>query len=189
MPRLRYAAKTILIGSALAVAVPFAGGAQAQGLFEFLFGSGQPQPQPQYQPRPEPQQAYEPPRQYYGGAPRRALDVTVRPRSSIRKTARKQAPSPPVNVAINPTERPNWYLEDPTLRKGDIVVLPGRVLVFQGGRGPIDEADYVSLDESRYVSKAERQTIKAMAGLTTMPARTTSGAKVTALDSAEAPSE
>jgi hypothetical protein len=68
-------------------------------------------------------------------------------------------------------------------------VLPGRVLVFQGGRGPIDEADYVSLDESRYVSKTERQNIKAMAGLTTLAARPTSGAKVTALQTDGEPSE
>lgn len=77
------------------------------------------------------------------GAPRRAvpvvavpvesydpLSVTVKPRrQSYPEVSSK--PSPPV-VQLDPSKDPNWYLKDPTLRRGDIVVTARGVMVYQG---------------------------------------------------------
>jgi hypothetical protein len=43
-------------------------------------------------------------------------------------------PKPPV-VQLDPSSDPSWYLKDPTLRRGDIVVTAQGVMVYQGGRG------------------------------------------------------
>jgi hypothetical protein len=94
------------------------------------------------------------------------LDVTVHPRRAKRSIRRNVEAShgKPTNTAIDPVQHPNWYLEDPTLRRGDIVVLPGGVLVYEGGRGPAQRDDFSSLSRSRLVSKTERQKIGAMVG-------------------------
>lgn len=131
-------------GIALAAATP----AQA-GLFEFLFGGAFERPQPQYHERSAP------------------LDVHVTPRRKpAQPHAVKAAPDrkPVLAKAIDPVKRPNWYLEDPTLRRGDIVVLKGQVLVYEGGgRGSATKADFMSLDKSRLISKGEKSRIEKMA--------------------------
>lgn len=141
--------------AALVVAGGFALPTQAvaaNGLFEFLgsvFG-GSPKP-PVYEDIDS------------GGA----LGVTVHPERRRRSIRRPEASgAKPVNTAINPVDHPNWYLEDPTLRRGDIVVLQGKVLVYEGGgRGSADPASFASLNRSRLLSKAERTKVGAMAGL------------------------
>ena len=150
------ASRPVWLSSVLALVV--AGGfalptqaVAANGLFEFLgsvFG-GTPKP-PVY----EDQDA--------GG-----LDVKVHPERRRRSIRRPEASgAKPVNTAINPVEHPNWYLEDPTLRRGDIVVLQGKVLVYEGGgRGSADPASFASLNRTRLLSKAERTKVGAMAGL------------------------
>jgi hypothetical protein len=68
-------------------------------------------------------------------------------------------------VKIDPVKNPDWYLDDPTLRRGDIVVLKGEVLVYQGsGRSPHAREDFTALDASA-LSAAERDRIAAMARL------------------------
>ena len=135
-----------------------AGQAQA-GLFDFLFG-GAPRPAPQY---------YAP--SY--GAP---LDVRVNPQKRKREgTAHKVRPGKErttkvVNTSIDPKKHPNWYLEDPTLRRGDIVVLPTGAMVYQGGARPQTREDFAKLGESRLVSKKERDRIKDMVGPPTVTA-------------------
>ncbi|WP_420101992.1 hypothetical protein [Bosea sp. (in: a-proteobacteria)] len=58
------------------------------------------------------------------------LNVTVKPkRQSFPEVSSK--PSPPV-VQLDPSRDPNWYLKDPTLRRGDIVVTARGVMVYQG---------------------------------------------------------
>jgi hypothetical protein len=37
-----------------------------------------------------------------------------------------------LNAQIDPVLDPNWYLNDPTLRRGDMVVLENKVLVYDG---------------------------------------------------------
>ena len=153
-----------ILAAALIVPVACTGGAQAAGLFDAigsLFGGS-----------PEPPRAYQPvPRGSYG-LDQGALDVTVRPRRlrprRERAIARKAKPAPIRPANLDPATNPNWYLEDPTLRAGDIVVLKGEVLVFQGGRVPYAPEDFTSLADSK-LSKAERARVGAMAGLPAEP--------------------
>lgn len=127
--------------------VGMTGTAQA-GLFDFLFGGfSQPQAAPQY----------------YSPAP---LDVRVNPRARRSMQSRSESTSKPkaLATAIDPVKNPNWYLEDPTLRRGDIVVLKGRILVFDGGRNVGSVEAFTDLKASRLLSKGERDRIQQMAG-------------------------
>ncbi len=92
------------------------------------------------------------------------LEMTVRPRTR-RATAKASAPKPaPPAVKLDPATDPQWYLKDPTLRRGDIVVAKSGVLVFEGGRENRHEAaDFVSLERSRFVPKALKPRIVAAA--------------------------
>ena len=145
--------------------------ANAAGLFDAIsaiFG-GDPEP-PRFDYR-SPTQDFEP------------LRSIVRRRTSPKpgKTIVRDTPpkeTAPVNAAaLNPATNPNWYLEDPTLRLGDIVVLKGEVLVFEGGRLPYTRADFSSLSESR-LSKSDRDKLAAMARLS-QTARSTNVANAT----------
>lgn len=128
------------------------------GLFDFLFGGGGYQrPAPQYQPG-------------YGSP----LDVRVNPNKRKQSGAAKARPGKErtkvVNKSIDPRKHPNWYLEDPTLRRGDIVVLPTGVMVYQGGARPQTKEDFAKLGDSRLVSKKERDRIQEMVGPPTVTA-------------------
>jgi hypothetical protein len=92
------------------------------------------------------------------------LEMTVRPEGKPRTSKPKSYNEAPPKLAtpINPEEFPDWYLTDPTLRRGDIVVLPKKVLVFSGGRGTRQLSDFDNLGESRMVSSRERERIKLM---------------------------
>lgn len=141
---------TLLIASACLLALS-SGSAQAAGLFEFLFG---PQPVPRsYQPEP----AYAPD----------PLEMTIRPRR-VRPAQRVET-KPKLAKPIDPVQNPQWYLDDPTLRKGDIVVLKGRVIVYDGGRGARTEDDFTALGDSRLISKSLRSQVGRMAGLPPEP--------------------
>lgn len=119
---------------------------------------------------------------------RRPLDVTVRPRpmrsSSIREHGRftrdvkervaRERPSreqrtvaanssEPVN--LDPVKNPSWYLDDPTLRRGDIVILKSEVLVYEGnGSSRHGREEFASLDQSS-LPVSEKQKLREMAGL------------------------
>lgn len=57
-------------------------------------------------------------------------------------------PKPPV-VQLDPATDPHWYLRDPTLRRGDIVVTAGGVLVYQGrDSDAMRPADFTALGGS-----------------------------------------
>lgn len=121
-------------------------GAHAAGLFEFMFGSFA---------RPAPT--------YDNGPP---LDVRVNPYRKHRKLlgnrpggseARAKLQTP-----MDPVKNPRWYLDDPTLRRGDIVVLKGRAVVFDGGRGMRSNDDFTPVQRSTLVSKVDREKIEQM---------------------------
>lgn len=124
----------------------------AAGLFEELGRAlfGHQPPPPVYEIVPDP------------------LNVTVRParRPKPRKHVASK-PAPPV-VRLNPETDPYWYLNDPTLRAGDIVVTRSNVLVFEGTAGKSHQmSDFTSLGRSSAVSKTTRQ--RAMAVLANRP--------------------
>ena len=90
--------------------------ANAAGLLDdlasALFGRARPRPVIEYEP-------YDP------------LSVTVKPRRKRAPAEVASKPKPPV-VKLDPQHDPDWYLKDPTLRRGDVVVTARGVLVYQG---------------------------------------------------------
>lgn len=119
---------------------------QAQaGLLEMIFG---------VRPAPPPARIENP------------LEMTIRPRKKLsrpkaRHVVRQESEKKPVLATpIDPVANPHWYLSDPTLRRGDIVVLPGMVLVFAGDRGPRRLADFDTLYKTRLVSRKDRERVK-----------------------------
>lgn len=116
---------------AAALAFSAAPSAQAAGLFDdlarALFGGG---------PRLRASPIYE-----YDDEPRVRAPRTRAPEVSSK-------PKPPV-VQLDPQADKQWYLKDPTLRRGDIVVTAGGVLVYQGRDADATRpADFVALGGS-----------------------------------------
>ena len=135
-------------------------GAQA-GFFERLFGM-------ETAPEPQPQGRYLYQQPGYNDDGGEALDFTVRRRAEERTRERerilREARETSVQTPIDPVKVPDWHLQDPTLRRGDIVVLTNEVLVFKGGRLPHTRADFATLQGSD-LPKAERERLAAMTGL------------------------
>ncbi len=146
----------------LAVAMP---PLQAQaGLFDFLFGGFDRPAQPTYEP---------------------GLGVRVNPRRKAKPPteARRDGPSKTARqIPIDIGKVPNWHLVDPTLRRGDIVVLKTGAMVFEGGRKPATREDFTALGKSSRVSKQERDRILKMVGPPQVVTATTA-------DGAEAPAK
>lgn len=118
----------------------------AAGLFEFLFG-GFSRPSPTYQ--------YSTPLDVHVNPYRRSKKVHATRPGGYESKAKLQA-------SIDPVKNPQWYLDDPTLRRGDIVVLKGRALVFDGGRGVRSVGDFTPVQRSTLVSKGDREKIEKM---------------------------
>jgi hypothetical protein len=137
-------ARSLLIGLVSALSALTASQAQA-GLLEMLFGA----------PVPQRQEI----------AP---LEMTIRP--TKKPTSKPKIPRVSMDddgdskrylqVSIDPVSNPDWYLTDPTLRRGDIVVLPNKVLVYAGGRTSRRLADFDDLQGTRLVSSRDRERIK-----------------------------
>lgn len=85
------------------------------------------------------------PRQMISTEPYDPLDVTVTPRRKRASAETTSRPKPPV-VKLDPQRDPGWYLKDPTLRRGDVVVTAHGVLVYQGRDSDhLIEADFTAL--------------------------------------------
>lgn len=134
--------KKIITAAALAAACATASPASAAGFWETLFGVPQRRavaPLPESNP----------------------LQMTVRP--SRKKTkldgATKDVKDGPKTPLVKPMEYasdPFWYLRDETLKKGDIIVLKDRVVVFDGGARAY--ANFASFQTSKLLSpKAKSQ--------------------------------
>lgn len=75
-------------------------------------------------------------------------DETPRPRPRVRAPEVASKPKPPA-VKLDPQTDPYWYLKDPTLRRGDIVVTANGVLVYQGHDSEaMRPSDFVALGGS-----------------------------------------
>ena len=147
MRRIGYA-----VGMAVIAAAPLAASPAQAGLLDFLFGGGQPTyNRPAY---PTPAYGYETQPLKMRVSPRRAK-AKNQGGPSDRKLAR----------SIDPVKVPTWYLQDPTLRRGDIVVVKSGAFVFGGGaRGAASSDDFTALQNSKLVSSGERQRLQAMVG-------------------------
>lgn len=91
-------------------------------------------------------------RAIFGGGPRpRATPIYEYEDERPRRTARPRAPeasskpAPPI-VQLDPASDPHWYLKDPTLRRGDIVVTASGIVVYRGrDADTLRPADFVAL--------------------------------------------
>lgn len=91
-------------------------------------------------------------RAIFGGGPRLRTapiyeyeDERPRPAPRQRSPEVSSKPTPPV-VKLDPAVDPHWYLKDPTLRRGDIVVTASGVLVYRGrDADSLRPADFVAL--------------------------------------------
>lgn len=113
-------------------------------------------------------------------APHPVVTISLKPRKVAR--AKNRTPKAPPQLSpremlartIDPDKNPNWHLEDPTLRKGDILVLRDRVVVFTGG--PLGAPkSYVALSRTKLLTKQERLQVAAMTGRSAEPAALASG--------------
>lgn len=132
--------KHIMAAAALAAASIAVSPARAAGFWETLFGAPQ---RPAYAPVPE-------------SSP---LHMTVRPKQ--KKAVKLDGGDGPKPKLVKPMEYANdpfWYLKDETLKKGDIVVLKDRVVVFDGGAR--DYASFASFQTSRLLSTKAKNQLK-----------------------------
>lgn len=117
--------------------------AQAAGLWETLFGAA---PRPALAPMPQSD----------------PLHMTVRPKrkkdpAKLDGTA-KDGPATPLAKPMDYAGDPFWYLKDETLKKGDIVVLKDRVVVFGGGERAY--ANFAAFQSSRLLSDRAKSQLR-----------------------------
>jgi hypothetical protein len=150
---------------ALLLAVPFASAASAQSSnpFAFLFGGPPREGRSAYAPAP----AYVPAPSYtYGSRSSRyaqppgywdfddrGADGELRPRQTELETPRPgQSPKEVMAAikAVKPGKGPlGPFVNDPTLRAGDVVVTTKGLMVYRGGGGPSHhESDFVSISSA-----------------------------------------
>ena len=133
--------KQIIAIAALAAASVAVSPASAAGFWETLFGVPQ---RPTYAPFPD-----------------NPLHMTVRPKRKKAATtldAGKDGPKPKLVKPMEYANDPFWYLNDETLKKGDIIVLKDRVVVFDGG--PRAYANFASFQTSKLLSAKAKSQLK-----------------------------
>ena len=133
--------KQIIAALLAATFVASAAPASAAGFWETLFGVPQ---RPTYAPVPD-----------------NPLHMTVRPKrkkGAATLDAGKDGPKPKLVKPMEYANDPFWYLRDETLKKGDIIVLKDRVVVFDGGgRG---YANFASFQTSKLLSAKAKGQLK-----------------------------
>ena len=135
-------AAAALAGASIAVATP----ASAAGFWETLFSVPQ---RPAVTPMPESD----------------PLRMTVRPKRK-KTTAKldgatkdvKEGPKTPLSKPMEYANDPFWYLRDETLKKGDIIVLKNRVVVFDGGARAY--ANFAGFQSSPLLSNKAKSQLK-----------------------------
>lgn len=67
-------------------------------------------------------------------------------------------------VKLDPASDAYWYLRDPTLRKGDIVVTRSGIVVFDGQKSSEHASSaFTALEDTKRLPKAQQQTLEAAA--------------------------
>lgn len=86
----------------------------------------------------------------------------IKPRPSKPRPVNTKPAEPAVK--LDAASDSYWYLRDPTLRKGDIVVTSRGIVVFDGQRSS-DHAssDFTALEGTKRLPKAQQQTLEAAA--------------------------
>lgn len=134
--------KQAIAAAALLAAAAVASPARAAGFWETLFGVPQ---RRTVAPAPE-------------GNP---LHMTVRPKrkkATATLDAGKDGPKPKLVKPMEYANDPFWYLKDETLKKGDIIVLNDRVVVYDGGARAY--ANFASFQTSKLLSARAKSQLK-----------------------------
>ncbi|CAN7161551.1 hypothetical protein LJR090_000310 [Bosea sp. LjRoot90] len=136
--------QVIAVAALAAASIAVASPANAAGFWETLFGVPQ---RRAVAPLPE-------------SVP---LHMTVRPSRKKAKLdgATKDVKDGPKTPLVKPMEYANdpfWYLRDETLKKGDIIVLKDRVVVFDGGTRAY--ANFASFQTSKLLSAKAKGQLK-----------------------------
>jgi len=133
--------KQIIAAALAATFVASAAPANAAGFWETLFGVPQ---RPAAAPVPD----------------SNPLHMTVRPKHKKAATTidGKDGPKPKLVKPMEYANDPFWYLKDETLKKGDIIVLKDRVVVFDGGGR--DYANFASFQTSKLLSAKAKGQLK-----------------------------
>lgn len=137
MPSFR---QIIAVAAGLSAAA-FAPSAAAAGFWETLFGVPQ---RPAVAPRPESD----------------PLHMTVRPKrhKPAGLAAGQDGPKTRLVKPMDYADDPFWYLKDETLKKGDVIVLKDRVVVFDGG--PRSYANFASFQSSSLLSARTKSQLR-----------------------------
>lgn len=136
--------KQVIAVAALAAALaPLASPASAAGFWETLFGVPQ---RPAYAPVPD-----------------NPLHMTVRPKrkkatAKLDGATKDDGPKTPLVKPMEYANDPFWYLRDETLKKGDIIVLKDRVVIFDGGARAY--ANFASFQTSKLLSAKAKSQLK-----------------------------
>lgn len=86
----------------------------------------------------------------------------IKPRPSKPRQASTK-PAEPV-AKLDPASDAYWYLRDPTLRKGDIVVTRSGIVVFDGQKSSEHASSaFTALEDTKRLPKAQQQTLEAAA--------------------------
>lgn len=94
-----------------------------------------------------------------GGDP---FEMTVQPKRQKPRPASTKPAEPAAK--LDPAKDAFWYLRDPTLRKGDIVVTRSGIVVFDGSGGAEHRpSDFTALGDTKRLPKAQQQTLQAAA--------------------------
>lgn len=86
----------------------------------------------------------------------------IRPKPSKPRPVNTRPAEP--TVKLDPASDAYWYLRDPTLRKGDIVVTRSGIVVFDGQKSTEHAtSQFTALDDTRRLPKLQQQTLEAAA--------------------------
>lgn len=160
------ASAAILVG-ALAGGVAFAQPTPAAAFLDFLFG------------RPEAPAPSRPPLDVSVDPSRRAPARVGRRKDARPKHAKEDGQRRPpgrhqVQKSIDPTANPDWYLSDPNIRYGDILILKSGPVVYKGSGRARSREDFVSLGASGIVSSSSLRDIRMkVSGVWTPPEKST----------------
>lgn len=89
-------------------------------------------------------------------------ESTAKPKPSKPRPVSTKPAEPAVK--LNPASDAYWYLRDPTLRKGDIVVTRNGIVVFDGQKSSEHASSaFTALEDTKRLPKAQQQTLEAAA--------------------------
>lgn len=98
--------------------------------------------------------------------PPAAVGIPDGPAIKPKPSKPRQASTKPAEPAVklDAASDSYWYLRDPTLRKGDIVVTRSGVVVFDGQRASGHaSSDFTALEDTKRLPKAQQQTLETAA--------------------------